>query len=235
MTRLENRLKNSLFALGLLVASGGDAAQYIEGVDGKAAVARISIRELTLIKVEGGRIQRIRHNPGEIAVEADNDRGEVYIKPLAGGTKPINIFVVTEKSTFPIIAQAVDVPAESIIIRDRGNRNVHNEPTSPYVRAIKNVLLAVTAENPPSGYEIRSFNTPVPLWKETRFILQRSLVGTVWVADHYVLSNITNQQLVLEEQEFFRAGVAAVSVEQLTLSPGEATSVFIIRERAANE
>jgi len=41
--------------------------------------------------------------------------------------------------------------------------------------------------------------------------------------------------MILEEQEFFRTGVAAVSIEQLTLAPGEATNIFIIRERSANE
>jgi len=166
MIRL-NPLKN-LLALVLLTSSNLYAAQYIEGVDGKAAVARISIRELTLIKVEGGRIQRIRHNPGEIAVEADNEKGEVYIKPLAVGPKPINIFVVTEKSTFPIIAQASDIPAESIIIRDRGGRNTlsRQELSSPYVRSLKNVLLAVAGDNPPAGYEVRNLNTNIAFGKK---------------------------------------------------------------------
>ena len=39
----------------------------------------------------------------------------------------------------------------------------------------------------------------------------------------------------IAEAELYKPGVLAVAIEQLTLAPGESTSVFIIRERGANE
>ena len=234
------RIFNYTLAALALIASGHTlAAQYVDAVDGKAVPVNLSQREMTLIKVDGGRINKLRHNPTELFVEADQDKGEVFVKPLGAGSKPINFFVVTDNASFPMLAVPVDIPSDSIIIREKASaqRAVAARPvkSSAYVRSIKNLLIAATADTPPPEYEVREVARNVPLWAVTRFTLRRQLMGAGLVADHYVMTNLTNRQMVLEEQEFYKEGVVAASVEQLTLAPFEATNVFIVRERGKNE
>ncbi|MEQ1515158.1 MAG: type-F conjugative transfer system secretin TraK [Usitatibacteraceae bacterium] len=224
----------SLVALALVASGHVMAAQYVDAVDGKAVPVNLSQREMTLIKVDGGRINKLRHNPTELFVEADQDKGEVFVKPLGAGSKPINFFVVTENASFPMLAVPVDTPSDSIIIREKAiARAVTTRAvkSGTYVRSIKNLLLAATLDTPPPEVEVRVVTRNVPLWAETRFTLQRQLLAGGLLADHYLITNLTSRQLVLEEQEFYKEGVVAAAVEQLTLASGEVTNVFILRER----
>ena len=49
--------------------------------------------------------------------------------------------------------------------------------------------------------------------------------------EHYKVTNITNSNLILLEQEFYRKKVVAVSIEHLNLLPGQTTNVYVVRER----
>lgn len=80
-------------------------------------------------------------NPsGEVALECDRDKGEIYLRPvglfsqagalpggsLAGGRtpatgssgKPINLFISTARVTYTLLLQRADRPADTIVIRD---------------------------------------------------------------------------------------------------------------------
>jgi len=46
----------------------------------------------------------------------------------------------------------------------------------------------------------------------------------------YVLTNTSDKQIVMDEREFYRAGVQSVAVENLTLEPGQSTRVIVISE-----
>lgn len=72
-------------------------------------------------------------NPaGEVALECDRDKGEIYLRPVTPGqgawantgavaapaVKPINLFVSTAQGTYTLVLQRVDRPADTIVIRD---------------------------------------------------------------------------------------------------------------------
>ena len=105
--------------LSLLAASlPALALQVLEGADGQTLVGKISKRELTRVMVERARIKRVTGNAGEFLLEKDEDKGQIYIRPVAeGATKPINLFIATDRSTFTLLLQPVDLPAETIVIK----------------------------------------------------------------------------------------------------------------------
>lgn len=57
---------------------------------------------------------------GEVAMECDRDKGEVYLKPMGASPKPINLFVSTAGATYTLLLQRADRPADTIVIRDKG-------------------------------------------------------------------------------------------------------------------
>ena len=46
----------------------------------------------------------------------------------------------------------------------------------------------------------------------------------------YLLTNTSDREIVMDEREFYRDGVQAVSVEQPVLGPNETTPVYVISE-----
>ena len=93
-----------------------------------SVAAKLSQKEPTRIKVEGtaigevfGNVWQDKTNPaGEVIVETDPAKGELYVRPVsASATKPINLFVSTTHATYTLLLQPVDMPADTIVLRDR--------------------------------------------------------------------------------------------------------------------
>jgi conjugal transfer pilus assembly protein TraK len=71
----------------------------------------------------------------------------------------------------------------------------------------------------------------VRLWQEARFTLQQTFTGRSLIGEKYLLANVSNATMVLEEPEFFKDGVVSVTVENQNLPAGASTNVFIVRKR----
>ena len=103
------------------------------------------------------------------------------------------------------------------------------------MRTIKNLLLALADDALPDDMEVKEPARDISLWLGTRLSLQRVLLGSGVVGEKYLLTNIGNTTMALAETEFFKSGVMAVSVEQPRLRPGEASNLFVIRERNSDD
>lgn len=241
------------------------ALQSIEARDGARLEAAIAAKEPTRIKVEGARItdafgnihssncaRRGNEPPtpnapgapttppainaqGEIVVECDQDKGELYVKPVGSGAKPINLFVATESQTYTLVLKRVDMPADTIIIRDRTSRREagsgpeRGARAPSHLRAIKAMLRAMAGERLPQDVRVQDVGREVALWQEARMTLQRTYAGRDLIGEAYQLTNVSDQPMVLAEPEFDFEGVLGVSVENHNLRPGDSTNVFVIR------
>ncbi|WP_296645692.1 type-F conjugative transfer system secretin TraK, partial [Thiobacillus sp. 63-78] len=67
------------------------------------------------------------------------------------------------------------------------------------------------------------------LWKGSRFALEHVLTGHSLVGEQYRLFNISDAPVRVAEQEFYKKGVLAVSVRDLTVEPGRSTQVFVVK------
>jgi conjugal transfer pilus assembly protein TraK len=233
--------KPSLVLAPLLLAlcSPAAALQVLEARDGETLLAKISRKEVTRIAVERGRIRKVTGNAGEFVLEKDDEKGQIFIRPTApDSTKPINLFVSTERSTIGLLLQPVDIPSDAIVIREA--RDATAEPSriersSRHVRTMKNLLLAMAEDALPDDMEVREPGRDLALWPGARLTLQRQWLGTNVVGEKYLLINASAAAFELAERDLFKRGVMALSIEQASLRAGESTQLFVIRERRADD
>ena len=248
--------------LSLWLSATALAQQVIEARDGVAVEAILSRREPTRIRIEGAPITDVfgsiysstcsppasapaipsmaeppalALNPaGEIILECDRSKGEIYLRPVADSNKPVNLFVASAQATYTLILRPVDTPADTIVIRDSAQTAPAGRSTgraTRHVQALKHLLSALATAQLPPGYQRVDVDRPLALWREARVTLQHRYEGRELIGEHYQLHNLSAAELVLAEQEFDRAGdaVLAVAIEQHTLAPGGSSAVYVIR------
>ena len=247
-----------LFALLLASSPEVLALQTLDAADGVSTEAVLSNREATRVRVEGAPIVNVFGNiyssncrgdaeakeipvneAGEVMLECDLDKGEVYLRPVGASTKPINLFISTARATYTLLLRRSDTPADTIVIRDRTTRrpiaNSHDGKPSgrspQHVQSLKTMLLTMASDRISSDVLVREVNQPLQLWQEATFVLTRTYEGRGLIGERYALTNVSNSDMVVAEPEFDRegAGVLGVSIARHNLRPGESTTVYIIR------
>ena len=235
------RLKPIRVLLPLLLAfsSPGYALQLLDAREGELLLGKISSKEITRITFERDRIRKVTGNAGEFVLEKDEDKGQIFIRPTsAESTKPINVFITSDRRTVGLLLQPVDTPSETIVIREpRGERKAQprSERSSAHVRALKNLLLAMAADQLPNDMEVRELARELALWPGVRLTLQRAWVGAGIVGEKFDLANIGTSPLELSERDLYKPGVMALSLEHVSIRPGESTNLFVIRERRGHD
>ena len=262
---MTGKAPQALLTTALLAASvPAHALQLVEARDGVTAEATVSLKEPTRIRIEGAAITDVfgnlyssscgapptvagapgappAVNPlGELVLECDRDKGEIYIRPVGAGTKPINLFVSSATGTYTLLLRRADMPADTIVIRDKTPRQV--QPASGatpgpagrspnHIRALKTMLVAMASDRVPPDVRVEELDRPVELFAEARFSLMRLYEGRGLIGEKYLLTNVSAAPMVLAEQEFDRedGDVVAVAIENHNLRPGESTSVYVIR------
>lgn len=184
-------------------------------------------------------------NPaGEIVLECDRDKGEIYVRPVGESKKPINLFVSSARGTYTLVLRRADTAADTIVIRDKAalQRRAETAAARPapgaaasHVRALKALLVAMASERVPSDIQVETVGQPVTLWREARFTLERTYRGRGLLGERYVMQNVSDAPMVLTEAEFDRedgesGSVAGIAIEHHNLRPGERTVVFVIRK-----
>ena len=183
-------------------------------------------------------------NPaGDVIVECDRDKGEVYIRPVGDATRPINLFVSSASATYTLLLRRSDTPADTIFIRDKTPRALRpatpdaapSGPAPSHVRTMKALLVAMASDRVPPDVRVEETSRSIQLWAEARFTLLRLYEGRGLTGEKYTLQNVGTAPMVLAEQEFdrpdSRAGgaVAGIAIEHHNLRPGETTSIYVIR------
>lgn len=221
--RIDGAPITSVFGNVYASRCGAAGAAGAAGADGKAVRAAADTPEV---------------NPhGEVVVECDPDKGEVYVRPVGPGAKPINLFVSSPQATYTLLLRRADVPADTIVIRDRTPRPAASPPaggtTRPpqHVASLKPMLFAMASDLVPGDIRVEEVHRPVTLWREVRVTLVRTYEGRGLVGERYLLTNVSAEPIVLAEQEFDRENgqVVAVAVEHHNLRPGDTTAVHVIR------
>jgi conjugal transfer pilus assembly protein TraK len=218
------------------------ALQVLDARDGVSIAARLAQKEPTRIKVEGaaigevfGNVWQDKTNPsGDVVVETDPGKGELYVRPLSPtATKPINLFVSTAHATYTLLLQPVDMPADTIVLRDRAlhvARSAIGPGKAPgHVRALTTLLSAMAKDAPSPDLRVEDVALDVRLWEGTRFTLLRRYEMPGLIGERYLLTNLGEAALALESRWFSQEGVLGVAVEQVMLEPRASTHVFVMR------
>lgn len=254
-------------AVLLLASAPARALQLVDARDGVSVEAIVSLKEPTRIRIEGTQITDVFGNiyssncaanlqatagspspatpainpSGEIVLECDRDKGEVYVRPVGTSNKPVNLFVSSSAATYTLVLRRSDVPADTIVIRDKTPRQARSDASassqgpvgraSNHIRSLKAMLVAMTSDRVPTDVRVDEVNIPRNLWAEAKFTLTRLYEGRGLIGEKYVLTNVSKEPMVLAEQEFDReeGNVAAISIDNLNLRPGDSTNVYVIR------
>ena len=226
----------------MLPGDPAHALQIVDAQDGQTALAKLSRKEVTRIAFEHGRVRKVTGSAGEFVLEKDDEKGQIFIRPTdAQSTKPINLFLTSERGTVALLLQPVDTPSDSIVIREasdpreRSSAPTRLEASGRHVRTLKNLLLQLADDALPEDMQALELARDITLWPGTRLTLQRVLLGTGVVGEKYQLTNTGNTTMEVAETALFKSGVMAVSVEQPSLRPGETTNLFVIRERKSDD
>ena len=100
---------------------------------------------------------------------------------------------------------------------------------------MKALLVAMASDRVPADIRVEETSRSIQLWTEARFSQVRQYEGRGLLGEKYLLQNVSQDVMVLAEQEFDResGNVAGIAVEQHNLRPGESTSVYVIRRGGA--
>ena len=214
------------------------ALQVLPVRDGETAFARIAADDLTRIALSEGRIQSWHALKGRLAIEKNARTGQLYVRPLDRG-EPASLFLTADSgATYALTLQPVDMPAESLILKDPARRAAQPtaaEQSDSRQRMVKTLALMLAADRLPADMEVRERGETLRLWQGSRFVHLRSWLGTAVVADLFQLTNTGATEMRVAEPELFRPGVLAVAVETRALNPGEASRVFVLRQRQGDE
>lgn len=262
----------SLATAFALAGSPAHALQLVDARDGTSVEAVIAVKEPTRIRIENAPITDVFGNiyssncslpaavagpaapaatpavnpAGEIMLECDRDKGEIYVRPVGNSAKPVNLFISSAHATYTLLLRRSDTPSDTIVIRDKTARLASRDlaaarqgplgASANHIRAMKALLVAMATERvapdrAAADMLVTEINRPIPLWSEATFTLMRTVEGRGLIGEKYLLTNISNQTMVLAEQEFDRAegSVIGIAIENLNLRPGESTSVYVIR------
>jgi len=214
--------------LALLGSSfqAGAAQILLQASPTEPTTATVSRNEPNLFKVDGRKIKRIHGTEGMFTVTPEQDTGVAWLKPTTD--KPLMSIFITDDTGqhYKLLLKVEDIPAETIIIRgSKGSapqsRGIKNEPRN------EEILGAIMALHDGEGDPKSEL---VPLWKGVKFELVRTLDLRGLRGEAYKLTNTSDKQVVMDEREFYRDGVQAVSVEKLVLEAGDSTAVFVLSE-----
>ena len=228
-----------VLSLALAAPQGARALQIVEAIEGQSVLAKISARELTRITIDRARVRAVTGLEGQLLLEKDDHTGAVYVRPV-DTTRPVNVFVTADSGrTYALVLQPVDMPADTIVVRDRTQRAAGEasalERSGAHEKLVKALVVALGTGELVPDLELREAGREVALWREAQFFHERSYLGRRVVGDRYRLTNVSTAPMRIAEAELFKPGVLGIAVEQLELAPGESTAVYVVREREATE
>jgi conjugal transfer pilus assembly protein TraK len=209
------------------------ALQIVDVSDGVTAYAKIASDELTRISIADGRIASWYVPKGKLVIEKDAKGGQLYVRPLDRAAV-VSMFINSGSgATYAITMQPVAMPSESVVLREGGPRKspAAIERPGSLVTAIKELMLTMASDRIPLDLEVHESGQEFRLWQGSRLTLVRSWLGQTLMGERFDLINTNSTPMRLLEQEFFKPGVLAISVETLNLAPGDTTRVFVVRYR----
>lgn len=218
----------------LLLGSSAQAA-IIKSLDPLNSIeAPISSGNLTRIAVKEDRILNIFGNSDEYVLEADEDQGQVFIRPLIFH-KPISLTLTTEAGhTQDLRLVPKDQPPEALILTT-GEKDKQEATQIAIPRnEVETLLHACQEGRIPLGYKVAPLDLTTLKGSP---LLIRELRGEKLRGLTYEISNLSKISLILSEMAFvkklhhIKPDIIAILMPKKTLTPGEKTYVHVVAKR----
>jgi type-F conjugative transfer system secretin TraK len=223
----------------LLFAQGVYAKQEITLKDGDSVKVTLSASDATRIIIDRGRIEKIVAPKGMLDIQADKERGEVFLKPLANAPESMSFFVRDDSgATFTLVATRRPIPGDTIVLKNASPRKAPGKGahylSTPFVERVKQLIKAMALGENVESYAMEDQNRQVEVWQETNITLVKSFTAHDLYGEVYLVANASDEELRFHEREFMEFGdrVQAVALERLVLKPQASTFLYIVRRTA---
>jgi hypothetical protein len=213
------------------------AAQRLPVNDGDQVKIIISVQDVSRLAIDGGgRLKKVWSPDGYLDLEPDKERGEAFFKATSIAPKTFSFFARDDfGNTYTIIATQDNVPSQTIILVpkniERSLTPDMSKQSLPYKNMINTLFKGMFLNTGLNGYLVAYDNIDVPVWAETSVSLIRTYQGARYKGEVYSIVNISDEELIFHESEFFEfgTGVLAVGLEHLVLSKGQTTHLYVVR------
>ena len=204
--------KIKFLALGcIFISSGAFALQVKTFEEGTALDFDISANELSHIVVEDDRITGIKNALDNLAIEQDEERGHLFVRPL-GKPELVQVFLITEQGkTLSLRLTPQDIPAESIRIKSDPILE-ESEVSKPLEEDVIELISTLYQKTELEGYQISS--APQSAIDVRGLSLKKTVHyrGSHLMGIAYSVENTHSKPLHLLESDFFEPGVRAISI-----------------------
>lgn len=231
--------------VGLLLlvslATAVNAVQKFEGNPDEIIAVKASTTDPNIISITGGSIESVWGTEDKVALEANVETGQAIFRPAT--LTPFTLFVQTlAGNTYTLaVTPQQKLIGQSIVINEFGTIDQSGVERNLGIVAYKNVVkrLLRTVEQMQGvqklrGFSLVSVNKEKPLWVETQIVHVNSWRRSDLIIDRYLITNITDKKLVMEEREFISLErmIRAISIRKHTLAPAESSVMYTVRERS---
>ncbi len=240
-------LKKTTFLLTLSFLTTSANAAIVRTLDDSRSIEiSISKQNLTRITVKDDRIANVFGITGEYVLEADEELGQVFIRPVDPGgfssmtghgtNKPIHLTLTTEKGhTQDLCLTPKDQPPEALILEEDKQEMFPSQGSMTRVfiarDEIEDLVQACQEMRIPLGYKVATLD--LKLFKSPHLLI-REIRGEKLRALTYEVKNLSKLPLILSEDNFTqiphakKSAIIAVWMGKRTINPGDRSYVHVI-------
>lgn len=234
-----------LLCVNTIFATQALALQEVRVSDGQTVSATFSKNELTRLTA-GGKAQKITDvwsGNENFDAQVDEKTGSIFVQPSLSAPSIFSFFVQDDtNSVYTVVANLQDIPSDTVkFINVKPNKyfvsaDPNGNTTSSRKSKIRNFMLAMYKQDK-NSFIVESKDEIIPFWKEAQINHIARFIGEEYIGDAYKVKNITNSEMVLNEQEFITFGnnVEAISLSVTQVKPQEHTLLLIVRSPAQGE
>lgn len=212
--------------ISLLLMSEAEATQIKGVIDNETVAAKISSLDITRIIVQGDRIKSLKGIRGAYTRENDENNGEVYLQPTATfQNAAFTVLIETEKGRhFTLLLTPVSVPGGTLMLVPKGVGKAEAarfEKASDYQTTLSQLVRAMATDTMPEGYSVTQVDnkTLYHFGNIATMRLKTIYQGYYFQGQIYELTNTQSYPIHLDEKQFFKQGISAVSLESITVAP----------------
>ncbi len=228
-------LTAAVFCVLLIAAPrGAHALTVVDLTDGGSQFVNISQKDLNLIKTSSDGVKVYTSGKAIDVKVADKDVFVQYLKDMA--PLPQELFLVTSAGTYSLVLVPKQIPGETIVVRAPGEgieRAAKWEESNDYVMDLKDLIKGMYQGVAPMGYSITETGVDVTALQGTRQSETKLYKGATLVGEVSLLANLTKTPIELAENQFYKKGVLAVSIDHRQVPPMGQIKVYIVRRSSS--
>jgi conjugal transfer pilus assembly protein TraK len=231
-------IKYNLFVVLLILAIAPQrvvALQVISPAEGESMFVNISQTELNLIQFPFGGIRAYTSSP-KVDIKVQSHQVLVTMTDPQV-SKPQEVFFSTPHGTYLLMLVPKGIPAETIVMKiskEKFEEAEEWEKESDYVTRLKELIKALYAGIPPSGYSMSAEKEDVSMWEGVEQTVTMTMVGAGLAGEVQDLTNHGALAVNIEESEFYKEGVLAVALSSHEINPGSKGQAFIVRRNSGS-